>query len=130
MTFDPATPARQRGVTIVGLLMVLAVLGVFVYAAARLVPVYVEYMNVAKVLENVKTEAADGATLQALRLSIERHFDVEDVHSIASKDVEITRDRSSAVIHVDYDAYAPFIANVSFVVHFDKTVTTAAASGP
>ena len=129
--FDsPAIHGRERGMTFLGLLMLLAFVGVFLYGGVRLVPVYVEYMNVAKALEALKGDAAGGGSVPAFQRTLERQFDIEDVHSVTPKDIEFSREGNSVVARAVYDAYAPFIANVSFVVHFDKTVTLAASSGP
>jgi hypothetical protein len=121
---------RQRGITLLGMLILVAFVGVFIYAGVRLTPVYVEYMNIAKGLENLKTEAGPGATTASIQRTLEKHFDIDDVRSITSKDVEVTRDGTDLQVHVAYDAYAPFIANVGFLVRFDKTVTVSGASGP
>jgi hypothetical protein len=40
---------------------------------------------------------------------------------VAAKDVEITKDEGATTMHVSYDDSAPYIANVSLTVHFDKT---------
>ena len=39
-----------------------------------------------------------------------------------AKDVEVTKEDSGTVMHVAYDDSAPYIANVSLTVHFDKTM--------
>lgn len=124
------SPDRQRGITVLGLLILLSFLGVFVYAAMRLTPVFLEYMNVAKGMENLKSEVGSGANAASVRRTLEKHFDIDDVHSITAKDVDVTRDGQDLQVHIAYDAFTPFIANVGFVAHFEKTVTVSAASGP
>jgi hypothetical protein len=49
---------------------------------------------------------------------------VEDIHTISPDDVLIKRSTSSNgfTMHASYRAEAPFIANVSLVAAFDKTV--------
>ncbi len=44
---------RSRGITLIGFLFLLAVVGFFAYLAMRLVPMYVEYMGVVKSMEQV-----------------------------------------------------------------------------
>ena len=117
---------RSRGMTFLGFLVLMAFIGVFVYAGIRLVPVYIEYLNISRTIEAVKTESG-GA--DAIRNSIDKRFGVDDVHSITSKDVEIVRDGEGYSVHVAYDSEAPFLYNIGFIVHFDKTVH-AGAGGP
>jgi hypothetical protein len=118
----------QRGMTFIGFLILMVFLGVFVYAGIRLVPVYVEYMNIAKAIDAAKTSQAGSA--DGIRNAIEKRFEVDDVHSLTSKEVEIKRQGDSWMIHAAYDAEAPFMGNVSFLVHFDKLLVLDSSSGP
>ncbi len=40
------TVRRERGMTVLGLLILVAFVGMFVYAGIRLTPIYIEYMAV------------------------------------------------------------------------------------
>jgi hypothetical protein len=48
--------ARQRGMTFLGLLILILVVGTWVYAAIRVVPLYLENMKIASTLEKVRDE--------------------------------------------------------------------------
>jgi len=114
---------RQRGITMLGLLILVTFLGLFVYAGIRLVPVYLEYMNIAKTLEGLKSETGGSASPQTIRSIIGKHFDVSYITSLDPKDVEITKEGDFFTVRAAYDATAPFVGNVDFVVHFDKVVS-------
>ncbi len=47
---------HQQGMTFIGLLCILALAGVVVYAGVRLAPLYLNYMKIARTLEAVATE--------------------------------------------------------------------------
>jgi hypothetical protein len=114
---------RQLGMTFIGLLCILAMAGVIVYAGIRLVPVYLNYMNIVKTMEATASEVKDdNPNPEAIRTSLERHWEVTTISAIDYKDVEITKSESGVSLHVMYDDSEPFIANVSLAVHFDKTV--------
>jgi Domain of unknown function (DUF4845) len=115
---------HQQGMTFIGLLCILALAGVVVYAGVRLVPVYMNYMAIARTLDAVAGEAkGDNPSPENLRNLIDRHFAIEDPRVITqAKDVEITRDDSGVEMHVSYDDTVPYLANVSLSVHFEKTV--------
>ncbi len=115
---------RQQGMTFIGLLCILAMAGVIVYAGVRLVPVYLNYMNIVKTMETtaseVKGENPDPGTI---RNSLERHWEITTISAVDYKDVEITKDDDGSVsLHVVYDDSEPYLGNVSLAVHFDKTV--------
>jgi Tfp pilus assembly protein PilE len=114
---------RQQGMTFIGLLCILAMAGVLVYAGIRLVPVYLNYMNIVKTMEATASEVKDdNPNPEAIRNSLERHWEVTTISAVDYKDVEITKGESGVSLHVAYDDSEPFIANVSLAVHFDKTV--------
>jgi hypothetical protein len=114
---------HQHGMTFIGLLCILALAGVVVYAGVRLAPVYLNYMKIARTLESVASEVkGDNPDPAAIRGMIDRHFNIEDPSSVTVKDIEITKDEDGVVMHVVYDDTVPYVANVSLSVHFDKTV--------
>jgi hypothetical protein len=115
---------RQQGMTFIGLLCILALAGVVVYAGIRLTPVYLNYMNIVKTLETTASEfKGESADPGAIRNALERHWEVTTITAVDYKDVEITKDDSGGIsLHVVYNDSEPYIANVSLVVHFDKTV--------
>ena len=116
--------SRQAGMTTLGLIILVVFVGLFAFAGIRLTPVYLNYMKVAGVVEGVTSEF-DGAnaTRSAIRSSISRRFDSESVGEITAKDVTVTKVAEGHEVAATYSHKAPFIANVSFVVDFDKRAT-------
>jgi Tfp pilus assembly protein PilE len=113
----------QQGMTFIGLLCILALVGVIGYAGIRLVPVYLNYMKIARTLEVTAAEAkGDNPDPGNIRRLLERHWTVEDPTALDLKDIEITKDDSGVSMHVAYDDTVPYVGNVSLSVHFDKTV--------
>lgn len=114
---------RQRGMTFLGLVTILAILGAGLYAGIRLVPVYLEYMKVARALEQVRDEhAAIDSNPQLIRRSLERRWDVEDIKSIGWKEVEIKKSSEGYDIRAAYEVEQPFVSNVYLLAKFDKSV--------
>ena len=113
---------RQKGMTFMGLVILVAFLGIFVYAGITLLPAYLGYMKVAKALTDLKTELTGTITQSAIQRTLARRFDLEDVTFYDPKSVEITHEDAGWTVHAAYDDVRPFLFNVSFVVHFDKTV--------
>jgi Domain of unknown function (DUF4845) len=114
---------QQQGMTFIGLLCILALAGVVVYAGVRLAPVYLNYMKIARTLESVASEVkGDNPDPATIRTSIDRHFNIEDPSVVTTSDIEITKDDGGVQMHVVYDDTVPYIANVSLSVHFEKTV--------
>jgi hypothetical protein len=115
---------RQRGMTFLGLLCVLALVGVVVYAGIRLIPCYLNYMKVVSALTSVASEfKGGGADELSVRRALEKNWGVQDITNVDYKEVEITKaDGGGLLMHVHYDDVEPYISNVSLSVSFDKTV--------
>jgi len=113
----------QRGMTFIGLLCILVLVGTIGYAGVRLVPVYLNYMKLARTMESAASEfKGETGSLDGVRKSLDRHWAIEDITAVDQKDIEITKDDNGLQLHVAYDDAVPYIANVSLSVHFDKTV--------
>ncbi|MDY6949565.1 MAG: DUF4845 domain-containing protein [Pseudomonadota bacterium] len=119
--------SRQRGATVLGMLTIVAILGVGLFAAIRLVPVYLEYMAVSRALEQTAKENAGGSQ-EALRTSLIRRWAIEDISSIQPKDVEIKRAGNGFIMRAWYRAEVPFVSNISLVADFDKSVPVGGAT--
>lgn len=112
----------QRGATFLGILVICAILGVGIYAGIRLVPLYMEYFAVSRALSQVAT---GGDTSPAgIRKSLQARWDIEDIKNCdITKDIEIMPVGAGVQVRAQYEARTPFIANVSLVVDFEKSVT-------
>ena len=107
--------------TMLGLTIMIAFLGLFAFAAIRLTPVYLNYMKVVGVINGVHEEfEGQKPSRPAIRNSIKRRFEIESVSEISAREVSITAVDSGFEVRAAYDHVTPFISNVSFVVHFDK----------
>lgn len=116
---------RQRGMTLVGWLVLLVPLALVVYAGVRLVPVYLNYMNVARTLNEVAGEYRSAAPTGAdqLREAIAKHFEIDEVNYPSPNDISISRDGTGWHLEAAYYDYAPLFGSISLQVQFDKTVT-------
>ncbi|MEP6884940.1 MAG: DUF4845 domain-containing protein [Gammaproteobacteria bacterium] len=114
---------HQRGITFIGLLCLLALVGVIGYAVIRLIPVYLNYMKIARTMEMTATEVkGDNPDPGNIRRILERHWAIEDPTAVDVKDIEVTKGDTGVAMHVVYDDVVPYMSNVSLSVHFDKTV--------
>jgi hypothetical protein len=119
--------SKQTGITLIGWIILLIPLAICVYAGIRLTPVYLNYMKVARTLEQVKSElkGAEAGTAGSIRTAVEKHLNVEMVTYPDIKDIKITREGGAWTINAAYDDQAPLFDNVFILVSFDKSVTLA-----
>ena len=116
--------SKQAGITLIGFLIVLIVVGFFGYMAMKLVPAYSEYMGVVKAMNQEATNGVDGKTLDSIRRDLSYKFSMQyvDDGTITPSDITITHDNGGNQLNIAYDKQMPFIYNIDFLVHFEKSV--------
>lgn len=114
----------QRGVTVLGWIILLIPVAIVGYACIRLAPVYINYFRVVKVLEQTASESKgqSGLDVAAIRGSIDKRFNVEYVDNPEAKDIDIHRDGDNWVAIAKYEEVAPLFGNISLLIEFDKQV--------
>jgi type II secretory pathway pseudopilin PulG len=116
--------SKQAGITLIGFLVVLAVAGFFAYMAMKLVPSYTEYMGVVKAMNQIATEGVEGKTLDQVRrqLMFKLSFQYVDDATVQPSDISFQQGAGGNELHVSYDKQVPFMYNIDFLLHFDKSV--------
>jgi Domain of unknown function (DUF4845) len=113
----------QRGVTLLGWVVLLVPVAVLVYAAIRLTPIYLNYFHVVKALEETASEnKGEAVNPAAIHASLARRFDVEYVETPDAKDIDVHRDGERWVAVAKYEQVAPLFGNLSLLVDFEKVV--------
>lgn len=104
--------------SVVSIMIVLALLGL---VAAKLVPVYLDYFAIKKVLATMET-AGDLKTMsnKDLRISFARRASIDNIRSITAEDLQISRGvAGTSVISAEYSVKTPLVANVSLIMDFN-----------
>src|ERR1700680_1621326 len=98
---QPVPRRRQRGMTFIGLACILALLGLIGYAGLRLVPLYLNYMKVARSMDATASELkSDNPDPGEIRRSLEKHWQIEDISSVEAKKGEMVKNENGMSLHV------------------------------
>ena len=117
--------SKQSGVTLIGMLIIIVVVGFFAYMAMKVLPSYSEYMGVVKAMNQVATEGTNGKSLDTIRreLMFKMNFQYVDDSTVKPSDITITHGTGGAsALNVTYDKQIPFMYNIDFLLHFSKSV--------
>ncbi|HZX81005.1 MAG TPA: DUF4845 domain-containing protein [Lysobacter sp.] len=110
---------RQQGLTLTSFILVLAVVGVFIYVGMKVVPMYSEYYSVKRALEGMAGEAGmSDNDPEKIRDLFFRRMDVNYSENVKPENVKLKRKDAGWVMTVDYDVQRPLIANLDVVGHF------------
>jgi hypothetical protein len=94
-----AGKSRQRGISLITLIFFLAVIGAVGAVGMRAFPSILEYQAALKAINRAKDEA----TVAAVRAAFDRSADVDNITSIAGKDLEVTKDGDKVVVSFAYE---------------------------
>ena len=116
--------SKQRGITLIGFIIVLVVAGFFAYMGMVLGPAYSEYYSVVKAINTVAADATPNTTdMTQIRRALDRQFNVGYVDSVTGADAKLIRDKTTGnMVSMVYEVRTPFIYNIDFVVKFAHTV--------
>ena len=110
----------QSGMTLVGFIIVLAVVGVFIYMGMKTIPMYSEYYAVKQALNGLASEPGivekDPAKIKDLFF---RRLYISYADNVKPADFKIARKDAGYVVTVDYEVRRPLIANFDIVGHFN-----------
>ena len=115
---------KQRGITLIGFIIVLVVAGFFAYMGMVLGPTYSEYYGVVKAMNFVAGESTpNDSNFETIRRSLDKQFNVGYVESVTGKDAKLIRDKNNGnVLSMNYEVRKSFIYNIDFVVKFSYSV--------
>lgn len=110
----------QKGMTFIGWVIVLAIIGFFAMVVIKLVPIYLEYQSVVSAMQAVAAE--DNRTPGEIRASLGKKLDINNVTVVKAADFEILREDGGITLAIEYEARTNFVANIDIVVNFSKAV--------
>lgn len=117
------TLKSQQGMTAIGWLIVLGLIGFFVLLALRMTPAYLEYFTVKATLESLQNEPGiTEKTPSEIRNMLGKRFDINDVKNITSKDIKIDNQGGRLNVGVDYEVRVGVLGNVDAVMKFDHEI--------
>ncbi len=90
---------RQRGISLIGLIVVAGLVGFLAVVAAKVSPTFVEFQAVKKAAERARV----GNTVGEVRVLFDKSAAVDDITSIAGKDLQITKNGDKVVINYSYN---------------------------
>ena len=113
---------EQQGMTLMGMIIVLAVVGFFLYCGMKVFPMYSEFSGVKESMEAVAQEpniakATKGKIVDLLY----RRFNISYVESVQPEHITIDT-KKGAKLTIKYEVRRPLMYNLDVVGNFEHTV--------
>ena len=111
--------AKQKGFTLMGLIIVFAIIGMITLSILKVFPVYMENLAVKKSLEAIETDhEIKRMSVSQIRNLFEKKLDMNQVTSIRAKDAKINRSISDITVKVEYEVRKDYIGNIDLILSF------------
>lgn len=120
---------KQRGMTLIGWVTVLAIVAFFATVFMRLLPMYQEYYSVLTVMDGMKDELkGNKLTKQQVWRLLDARFNTGYIFSVKKENVEMDRGKNTShvtKIVIDYEVRKPFMAQIDLIGHFHTEIDVA-----
>jgi len=112
----------QKGMSLLGWLMVLALVAFFASTAFKMLPHYMDYMALEKMITEVeKDPSLEISTVNAFYEHMQKGMQVNNIRDINLKEaVTIKLEDRDFQVHLSYEKREPLIQNLDLVARFDK----------
>jgi type II secretory pathway pseudopilin PulG len=115
MTRISGSTRKQQGITLFGLIVVLAVLGCIGVLVAKVTPTTIEYFSIKKAIASARTA---GTTVQEIQSAFNKQAEVGYIDAISGKDLEITKNGDDIQISFAYQKKIPLVGPVSLLIDY------------
>jgi hypothetical protein len=111
----------QRGVSLVGLIFVLAILAMIGVLALKVVPTVTEFMSIKKAIIVAK---GAGSSIPEIRASFDKQADVGYIDAIAGKDLDIVKTADGFEISFAYEKKIPLFGPASLALDYQGSTSS------
>ncbi|UTW07050.1 DUF4845 domain-containing protein [Pseudomonas benzenivorans] len=112
----------QKGLSVLSLLFVLAVVAFLASAVFKMLPHYLDYMSMEKIITSVGTDQSlDIKTVSDFYGHVGRGMEVNSIRDVSLKDIlKVKVENNEFIAHLQYEKREPLIQNLDLVARFDK----------
>lgn len=112
-----ALRSRQRGLSFIGLVFLVAIIVSAAVIGAQSVPVFLEYQAITKAANKA---AAEGTTVAEVKASFDRSAAIDDFKSVSGSDLEVTKVNDKIVVGFEYSREIHLVGPAYLVYRFKK----------
>ena len=115
---------RQRGMTGVGWLLILMILGFVIYTALKLWPIYYDYFMISSSMNSVTSQSGLATKNPAqIKQALIKQLLINNVRDLDKDDIYVSVEKGSVQLEVAYEVRTPFVGNIDLLVSFENSVS-------
>ena len=111
---------KQRGISLIGLLITSAVIVFFVLIGFKLLPSYIEYFTVQRIISDIAhSPELRGGPIKEVQSAFQRRATIDNVVSISGNDLEVVKTSDGFEIVASWTNRVRLFGNVSACIDFE-----------
>ncbi|MDE3735749.1 MULTISPECIES: DUF4845 domain-containing protein [Pseudomonas] len=113
---------KQKGMSVMGWLLVLAIVAFLASTAFKVIPHYLDFFSLEKIITSVETEKAlEIRSIPDFYSHVSKGMQVNGIRDLdLEKSLKVTLENNEFQAHLKYEKREPLVENLDLVVRFDK----------
>jgi hypothetical protein len=123
---------KQRGMTFIGVVLLVAIIVFVATIAIKLTPAYLEFFAVKKVVQKIQKDPSFASMgPKEIMDSYYRSASIDNIGSVQEENITIEKTESGTpVITIEYQKVIPIVANVSALLDFHVSTDSGRKAAP
>mgnify|MGYP000176859864 CR=1 FL=1 len=122
---------RQSGMSFIGMMIIVIMVGFFVMCGIRMIPRYLEFVTVKEIVTKIATAPdAEELTVSEIRQKIANVFNTNQIYDLKPRDVEVYRKEGKTYIDAGYEVRVPVMGRIEALLNFNELVVIAGQPVP
>ena len=114
---------KQRGITVIGMLLLIIVIAFVALIAMKVVPMYIQMFTVKSTIESIRKEPQlTQMSTTDIHNAIQKRFDIGYVDNITARDLKIRNDGGGRVLDLVYQDERDLFYGLSVVLKVKETI--------
>ncbi|WP_305907316.1 DUF4845 domain-containing protein [Methylomarinum sp. Ch1-1] len=114
---------KQRGLTLISLVLVLALIGFFTLLVLKIGPIYLNHSKVTNALAALEqTTDVETKSKYEIETILDKRFNLNYVEHVDKDDIKISKHGNYLKVEIEYERIEPIMGNLSVLVDFYEKI--------
>lgn len=117
-----ASLQQQRGMSFLGLMVLLVIAGFIFYIGLKVIPAYIDYFAIKKIFASMaQSEEVKTGTVADIRRSFDKRISIDYATAIKGEDLEISKEGNETIVSAAWQHKIPLFPTWTLTIDFGTT---------
>ena len=114
---------KQRGVSMFGILVLLAMITLFFTVGLKIAPIYINHNLLPGICQDlIDNGQASNMTQSEIRSTVSNNLRINQIQGFDVDNIRMRRENGEAIISIAYESRIELVANLDVIATFDETL--------